>query len=77
MAKPTQLQFGDFPAQSPVMEQQDATPVREEAEEQPMPLTPPVLMEAERRSSRSRKTRTVYDAQSGTYKVRSSVPDDL
>ena len=34
MAKPTQLQFGDFPAQSPVMEQQDEGV----AEEQLMPL---------------------------------------
>ena len=59
--EPRQLQFGDFPPQSPATEQQ--------------PLTPPI--DTSRRSARSKKPRTVYDAASGTYKQPSVVPQDL
>ena len=61
---PRQLQFGDFPSQSPVTEEQPQTP-------------PGVSADSARRSSRSKKPRTIYDAASGTYKQPSGVPQEL
>ena len=61
---PRQLQFGEFPPQSPVVEQQAQ-------------VSPPVSADDTRRTSRSTKLRTVYDAASGTYKQPSAVPTEL
>ena len=61
---PRRLQFGEFPPQSPVVEQQ-------------VHVSPPISTGDTRRTSRSRQPRTVYDAASGTYKQPSAVPTEL
>ena len=66
-ANPTQLQFGEFLPQSPVIEQHNTPP----------PPSLPASSPFERRSSRSKKPRTLYDADSGTYKEPLSVPEKL
>ena len=64
---PTRLSFGDIPPQSTSSETEVAAPGD---------ILPPVVFSPPRRSTRMKKERTVYDADSGSYKAPSSVPDD-
>ena len=75
---PTRLRFGDFSPEIPASEAvQDASAHAEV----PLPAEdfnqPPAVILSERRSGRLKKQRTVYDADAGTYKNPSSVPETL
>ena len=68
---PPRLLFGDFPPQSPSI-------VQEPPLLSPPSVSPPSVSQTpQRHSSRQQKPRTIYDANSGTFKQPLSVPEDI